>query len=142
MLQNQNYRALYGHPYDPSFYLVPRIDHRFSDKWFIYGRGTWKTATVNNIADINLPTLGLRHQDWINRGAAVSSSYSIRPNLLNETRYGFSFNTNNIYAHLKGKAIVQDVGLRGLVDNLPDLNGFPQITFSGLFVRRPRISAL
>jgi hypothetical protein len=35
---------------------------------------------------------------------------------------------------LKGKAVVQDVGLRGLVDNLPDLNGFPQITFSGLGV--------
>jgi hypothetical protein len=64
----------------------PTHDHRFSDKWFLFGRMTWKTATVNNVVDRNLPTLGLRHQDWLNRGAAVSSTYSIRPNLLNETR--------------------------------------------------------
>ncbi len=132
VFQSQNYRSLYAHPYDPSYYLVSRIDHRFSDKWFIYGRLTWKTATVSNITDINLPTLGLRHQDWLNRGAAVSSTYSIRPNLINETRYGFSFNVNNIYANLMGRGVVQDLGLQGLVDNLPDLNGFPQVSFSGL----------
>jgi len=74
LLQSQNYRALFPHAFDPSYYLVPRIDHRFTDKWFLFGRMTWKTATVNNVVDGNLPTLGLRHQDWLNRGAAVSST--------------------------------------------------------------------
>jgi len=132
ILQSQNYRQTYGHPFDPSFYMVPRIDHRFSDKWFIYGRGTWKTATVNNVVDGALPTLGLRHQDWNNRGLTVASTYSIRPNLLNETRYGFSFNVNNIFAHLMGQSLVQQFGLQGLADGLPNINGFPQVTFSGL----------
>lgn len=132
ILQSQNYRQTYAHPFDPSFYMVPRIDHRFNDKWFIYGRATWKTATVNNVVDGALPTLGLRHQDWNNRGLTVASTYTIRPNLLNETRYGFSFNVNNIYAHLMGQQLVQQFGLQGLADNLPNINGFPQVTFSGL----------
>lgn len=132
VLTSQNYRQTYGHPYDPSYYLAPRIDHRFSEKWFIFGRLTRKNATVTNITDIGLPTMGLRHQNWPNWGLAVSSTYSIRPNLLNETRYGFSFNKNNIYAGFMGKPLVEDFGLKNLVDNLPDLNGFPNLSFTGL----------
>src|SRR5712692_10732821 len=56
-LQSQNYRAQIGRPFDPDFYYTTRIDHRFSDKSFLFGRWTWNRSYSRGYAG-NLPTIG------------------------------------------------------------------------------------
>jgi hypothetical protein len=132
VLQNQNYRESKSRSFDPNTYWTTRIDHRFSSKASIYGRYTWQRSPVSGY-DGNLPTIGQRWNQRDTRGAAVSFTYTLRPTLLNEFRYGASFNDNPRHGPLLGKQVVQELGLIGLADDLPDdINGLFQVSFTGL----------
>ncbi len=131
VFKSQNYRELMTREYDPSTYWTTRLDHRFSDRSFVYGRFTWYREYARSY-ESNLPTVGRGWRQRDCRGFTLTYSHMLRPNLLNEFRYGFAYNNNPRNGPLMGKQIVEELGLQGLADNLPDINGTLTVAFSGL----------
>jgi len=130
-LVRQNYRELTIRPFEPSTYLTARVDHRFSDKAFVFGRWTWNDSYSRQFLG-NLPTIGQNQQRRDVRNANLSFTYNVKSNLVNEFRSGISFNNNPLNPPTSGKQIVSQLGLVGLVDNLPDIQGLFKVRFSGL----------
>jgi hypothetical protein len=131
ILQSQNYRSNLTHPFDPNTYLTTRIDHRFSQKMSIYGRYTWQRQHSTDYED-NLPTIGRLTDTRDTRNAVVSFTTIFTPTLISELRYGYMLSNEPRWGAQLGLDVVNQLGLTGLVSNLPNLNGIPNITWSGL----------
>ena len=127
---SKNFQQLVTRPADPNTYWTTRIDHRFSNKTFVYGRYTWQRQ-YNTPFDANLPTIGRITDTRNTRNAVVSWTQLLTNNLFNELRYGYMFTNEPRWGALDGQAIVQQLGLQGLVPNQPDLPGVPNISFTG-----------
>ena len=130
----QNYRLTAERPYDPATYWTTRLDHRFSDKDFIYGRFTWARQYSRGWDD-NLPTIGRIQNQRENQGANVSYSHTFRANLLNEFRWGVAYNDQPRNGAQNGLQLVKTLGLQGLAPDLPDISGIPQVSFTGLGIQ-------
>ena len=129
VLTSQNYRSQLIRPFDPNTYYTARGDHRFSDKSFIFGRWTWNRAH-SRAFEGNLPTIGRRWQTRDTRALNISYTYNFRPTLVIESRFGITYNDNPLHGPILGKQLVSDLGLTGLADGLPDINGILKLTFS------------
>lgn len=126
-----NHRIQSQRPFDPNTFVTTRIDHRFSDKHFVFGRYIWNRSHSRDFDSV-LPAIGQRWQTRDTRAVNLSYTYSIRSNLLLESRWGFAWNDNPRHGPLMGREVVQDLGLRGLNPDLPDVNGLFQVSFSQL----------
>ncbi|HTM51371.1 MAG TPA: carboxypeptidase-like regulatory domain-containing protein [Bryobacteraceae bacterium] len=116
--------------HQPTYTL--RADHRFSSKAFVYGRLTRVDWNLDNF-EPSLPLVQERRYQRRNlRAATIAYTHTIRPTLLNEARWGTSFDELPIYSNFSGKALAEELGLRGLAPNLPDVGGIPRINFDGL----------
>jgi hypothetical protein len=85
-----------------------------SDKVFLFGRFTWDRQYSRQYTG-GLPTIGQNWQTRSTRGINISYTHSIRPNLLNEFRYGFAYNNNPRNPPTLGKgggAVSRDSGPR------------------------------
>lgn len=131
VLTSQNYREQVTRPFDPNTFYTIRGDHRFSQRTFVFGRWTWNRAH-SRAFEGNLPTIGRRWQTRDTRAMASSFSHTINPNLISETRFGITYNDNPLHGAQRGLEIVRELGLVGLADNLPDINGLTQIGFAGI----------
>ncbi|MCC6539528.1 MAG: TonB-dependent receptor [Bryobacterales bacterium] len=126
-----NYRELRINQiaYQPTVTL--RADHRFSDKAFLYGRITKVDWNLDNWE--SLPTIQERFRRWRTlRAATVAYTHTIRPNLLNEFRWGTSFDDLPNRSRVDGKALVSELGIRGLAPDLPVAGQTPRVDFTGL----------
>lgn len=130
-LQSQNYRQSLTREYDPSIYWTTRIDHRFSDRDFVFGRFTWAKQYSRGWDD-NLPTIGQIWNQRENQQANVSYSHMFRPTLLNEFRWGVAYNDQPRNGAQNGPTVVKELGLTGLAPNLPDIAGILQVNWTGL----------
>ncbi len=128
-----NHRIQMLRPRDPTTNWTVRLDHRFTEKHFVFGRYTWNRSHSRDY-DSALPAIGRRWQTRDTRAVQASYTASLRANLVNEFRWGYAFNDNPRHGPLKGLEVVRDLGLTGLVPNLPDVNGVFQVSFSGLGV--------
>lgn len=131
VLQSQNYREQKSRAFDPNTFLSGRIDQRVSDKFTFYLRFQWQRQHSRNY-DGNLPTIGQKWQDRNTRNLASSFTRTFRSNLINEFRAGYAFNNNPLNGPVMGRPLVQQLGLIGLVDNLPDYPGLFKVAFSGV----------
>ncbi|HTM49287.1 MAG TPA: carboxypeptidase-like regulatory domain-containing protein [Bryobacteraceae bacterium] len=134
-LVSQNYRSQLTRPFDPNTYYTIRGDHRFSDKTFVFGRWTWNRSH-SRAYEGNLPAIGRRWQTRDTRALATSVSHTLSPSLVIESRFGITYNDNPLNGPILGKQLVQDLGLVGLADNLPDINGLFDVSFSGVGITR------
>jgi hypothetical protein len=134
VLQNQNYRALVTRSFDPSTYWTTRADHRFSDKLSVFARFTWQRQWIRSFQS-NLPTIGQQWNQRNTRALASSLSYAIRPNLLYEARYGINFSNNPLHGPIMGRENMAELGIQGLMQDLPDISGMLNVSFSGLPVQ-------
>jgi hypothetical protein len=134
VFQSQNFRELLTRPFDPSEYWTTRLDHRFSDRDFLFGRFTWAFQYSRGWDD-NLPTIGRIQNQRENQGANVSYSHSFSPNLLNEFRWGVAYNDQPRNGAQNGPQVVKDLGLQGLAPNLPDIAGIFQVGWTGLGIQ-------
>ena len=130
-LVSQNYRTDLTRPFDPNTYYTIRVDHRFSPESFVFARWTWNRSHSRGY-DGNLPTIGQRWQTRETRAFNVSFTRSIRSNMINEFRFGIAYNDNPRNGPLMGRQIAQELGIEGLVDDLPDINGVLNVGFSGI----------
>lgn len=109
-----------------------RVDQKINDRVFVYGRWTavrwnipnWET----NMAPVTEPFARTRDMD------AITGSYShtISQSLISEFRYGFARQDFPQNPGISGNQVVQQLGLQGLVPNLPDVGGVHRVTFAGL----------
>src|SRR5215510_12066923 len=126
-----NYFEQKGRAFDPNTYWTTRIDHRFTEKAFVFGRYTWNRS-FNRAFEANLPTVGQLDRVRDTRATTVAFTYAITPTLVSESRWGLSFSDDPRQGPLRGREVVDSLGLVGLVSDLPDINGVPNISFSGL----------
>jgi hypothetical protein len=126
-----NYFEQKSRAFDPNTYWTTRIDHRFTESAFVFARFTWNRS-FNRAFEANLPTIGQLDRFRNTRAATVSFTYAITPTLVSESRWGYSFSNDPRQGPLSGRDVVDSLGLVGLVDNLPDIAGIPNISFSGL----------
>ncbi len=131
--RSQNLKLQLLRPFDPNTYWTTRIDHRFTERHFVFGRYTWNRSHSRDY-DSSLPTIGRRWQTRDTRGVQLSYTMTLRSDLINEFRWGFAMNDNPRNGPLMGLEVVRDLGLTGLAPNLPDVNGVFQVSFSGLGV--------
>jgi hypothetical protein len=112
--------------------ITSRIDQRINDKVFIYGR--WSAVRWNIPAfDTNVPTVNemfRRRRDM--DAVTLSYSHTLSTSMINEFRYGFTRQDFPRESPVKGKALVEELGLKGLFPNLPDVGGMPGFTFTGI----------
>jgi hypothetical protein len=134
VLQSQNFREQLSRPFDPSTYWTTRLDHRFTDRDFLFGRFTWAKQYSRGWDD-NLPTIGRIENQRENQGANVSYSHTFRPNLLNEFRWGVAYNDQPRNGAQDGPTVVSALGLQGLASNLPSIAGMLQVSWSGLGIQ-------
>lgn len=121
-----NYRTLVGTPSDTNG-LDMRFDHTINSKQQIYGRYSWKkltSITANNL----LPS---DTTEQINKNLIISHNYSLKPNVINEFRFGISHWTRQQIFPINGTKALADLGIVGLnTSNHPDTGAFPGIDFS------------
>jgi hypothetical protein len=132
---SQNYREQKSRQFDPQTYYTVRLDHRFSDSSFIFGRWTWAREHSRDY-EANLPTIGQRWQTRNTRAFNLSYTHNLRPTLVSETRWGFAYNDNPRNGPLLGKEVVDFLGITGLVEDLPDINGLLDVRFQGVGLTR------
>jgi carboxypeptidase family protein len=130
-LQNQNYRQNRLGRFSHQPQLTIRLDHRFSEKDFVYGRFIgvyWNIPNYETVAantDLFRQTRNLR--SW-----QVSYSHTFTPTLVNEVRWGLTSDHLPIESAIRGKDVVQELGLQGLAPDLPDVGGAPKINFTNI----------
>ncbi len=130
-LVSQNYREQLPRAFDPNTYYTIRGDHRFSDKSFVFGRWTWNRSYSRDFEG-NLPSIGQRWQTRDTKAFNASWTQTIRANIINEFRWGMAFNDNPRHGPLLGREVVNDLGILGLVNDLPDINGVLNVGFAGI----------
>jgi hypothetical protein len=126
-----NYQQVMNRPYDPNTLWTPRIDHRFSDKDSVYFRYTWSRSWGRSY-DGNLPTIGQRYMVVDTRHSAFSYTRVLKPNLLNEFTAGMVKRPADRHPALYGNEVDSQLGLQGLVPNIPNIQGIPSLSFSNL----------
>lgn len=130
-LVSQNYRENRLNPFSHQPTLTLRFDHRFNENSFVYGRFIGVYWNIPNFEPSPLVTEQFQRTRNL-RSWLVSYTHTFNPTLVNEARWGLSSDHLPIESRIKGKAIVQELGLQGLAADLPDVGGMPRIGFVGL----------
>jgi hypothetical protein len=126
-----NYRELRINQVTHQPTLTLRADHRFNDKAFVYGRLTKVDWNLDNWEA--LPTIKDRFRRWRSlRAATIAYTHNIRPTILNEARWGTSFDDLPNRSRIDGRQVAQELGLRGLAPDLPDTGGIPRVGWEGI----------
>lgn len=135
-LTSQNFRA---NDFRPNYALPGyngRVDHRFSDKssFFVRYFQTWwiLQSPGSDSRNLPLPKVPLVQSYDDTRSFMASHTYTFTPSIVNEVRGQFSFSKSWLAQPLNGKDGVTSLGLQGLVNDLPDLGGYPNINFSNI----------
>lgn len=119
-------------PYNVRPMWTTRLDHRFTSNAFIFGRYSW-TRSPTRTFETSLPTIDdPRFDQRDTRQIAISYTHTFSPTLLNEIRYGYAFIDQPRWGPVMGKPLVQDLGLVGLIPDLPDVNGLLNIGWTGI----------
>jgi len=109
-----------------------RLDHRVGDRHWFYG-SVGGSQFNNRAYDSNLPTMGFRASTRKLYRGAVSYTYNLSANLLNEFRVGFMRDNSPAGGARNGLEVLRELGIQ-FPSNLPapDVRGFPVINITGL----------
>jgi hypothetical protein len=133
VLETQNYRENRTGTFSHQPQLTVRLDHRFSEKAFVYGRFIGVYWNIPGFESSPLVTEQFRRTRDL-RSWLVSYTQTITPNIVNEARFGLSSDHLPVESRIKGNAIAQQLGLQGLASDLPDVGGGLRVNFTGLGV--------
>jgi len=131
VLQSQNHRQDLTLPAAKQNYYMIRGDHRLTERDSLMGRYTLQDFRTDDFLSA-LPTFPMGYAFRKNHAATVAYTRTFSPTVLNEVRWGLATNNLPIIPSVKGKQLVQELGLRGLAPDLPDIPGVLQISFAGL----------
>jgi len=125
---------------DPNYYVnkdsskhSDQFDIR-PDKYFganqrvlLWGRYSHKNFPASSPEPLNVPSAQTTDT---NDSLTTSVNWNIRPNLINEFRFGFTLSTSGQSNAFNGKAFTQSLGLVGLQNLF--YNGIPELDFADL----------
>jgi hypothetical protein len=127
-----NYQTLVPIPSNTNGFDL-RVDETLSQKQSIYARFSWKNLLYTEggsgqTANQFLPNVTAQDQ---NRSLLVSHNYTMRNNLVNEFRFGFTnFNENDGFP-IEGASAIAAMGLKGInLSAHPTGDAFPTFAFS------------
>lgn len=106
-----------------------RVDQNFNQGHTIFGRLSWKE--LETLVPTTYQSLGPRTETKPNRTLVISDNYAIRPNLLNEARFGYTAADQGPQTGRRGLDMIRDLGLTLLSTNPPDVTGTPSIAIAG-----------
>jgi hypothetical protein len=104
-----------------------RIDHNLTQKQSVFGRWTWKDVAVDSPNILALPSNTNFDKYKI---LVTSHNYAIKPNLLNEARFGLTLNDSGSAFPFDGRGFTKGLGFQGIGPDFP-FNGIPNVGFSG-----------
>src|SRR5579871_216533 len=122
-----NYIANRDSSYHSDQYDI-RIDQYLSSRQSIFGRWTWKDITALSTNDLLVPSTN-NIDNY--RLLVLAYNFTIRPNLLNEARFGFTRRDAGSSNPFNGKSFSESLGLQGLIGLPAFFNGLPEIDLSG-----------
>ena len=131
VFQAGNFRDITLYPKTTNPTGTLRVDHKFSDKAWIYGRMTrvyWDLTAPSG----TMPTYGFQQRYRYDNVYGLAFTYMITPTLVSESRYGFSSDHLPLWGPINGTQQAQSLGLTGLAPNLPSLTGTYAVNWSGL----------
>jgi len=120
-----NYIDNRSNGYESNQYDI-RGDHYFSSRMSVFGRWTWKDINQDQPQQLAVPSE--QFQDKY-KMLVVSHNWTIRPNLINEFRFGFTLNDTGNTLPFDGKAFTASLGLVGLRERFS--TGCPTSTSTG-----------
>lgn len=103
-----------------------RGDQYIGSKLSLWGRYTFKN--INNLSTNNLLFPSSTNFEHV-RLLVLSATDTLKPNLLNEFRFGLTSDDTGNANSFDGKAFTEPLGLEGITNLW--FNGVPQVTFSG-----------
>jgi len=104
-----------------------RIDQYVGQKLLVFGRFSWKNINQVNPEPLAFPSGANIGQD---RVMVFAANYSFTPNLLNEFRFGFTWDTTGTSNGFNGPAFAASTGLQGLQNLF--FNGVSELDFKYL----------
>jgi hypothetical protein len=125
-----NYIKTLSSPLTANLFDV-RIDQNLTSKQSIFGRFSWKHFDSESPQDLG-PKTGLNSFILNPKVLGLSYTYTIRPNLLNEFRFGYNKQTTlqGYPGFPDGAALITQLGLQQL-GPFPAGSGFPLFEFDG-----------
>jgi hypothetical protein len=104
-----------------------RIDQRIGRNNMLFARFNWKGAVQQPLP--STPAVGLVYGWRAHTNFVLSDTHTIRNNLLNEFRTGYTRGGNRQLAGLAGREVIRDLGLTGYPDL--DYKSMPIFNISG-----------
>jgi len=98
-----------------------------NQKFLLWGRYSYKNFPANSAEALNVPSAQNTNQ---NNSLTTSFNWTIRPNLINEFRFGFTLQKTGKSDAFNGTAFTQGLGLVGLQNLF--YNGIPELDFGHL----------
>ncbi len=124
-VHNANFIANRSNAYDSNQYDV-RLDHYLTTKMSVFGRWTQKLINQDQPQHLLVPSKkGTDNYKML----VLSHNWTLRPNLLNEFRFGFTLNNNGTTLPFDGRAFTNSLGMEGVGPTFP-FNGLPDVSIT------------
>jgi Carboxypeptidase regulatory-like domain/TonB dependent receptor len=103
-----------------------RVDHYLTSTQSFFARWTWKNIDSLQPQNLSVPTetIGDKYKLFV-----VSHNWALKPNLLNEARFGFTLNNGSQALPYDGAKFTNGLGLVGIGPTFP-FNGLPDVSIS------------
>ncbi|MGH9449334.1 MAG: carboxypeptidase regulatory-like domain-containing protein [Terriglobia bacterium] len=132
-LQAGNYRALL-HPGNNGVTIYDkfdtRVDHNFSARDAVFTRFSYSRMPIHAYVSHSIPPFGFRTSLRVASSAVLSWTHTITPSLLNEARFGYARDNNQIKSPVTGSQILQQAGIQGVATS--GIPTYPSFDVSGL----------
>ena len=104
-----------------------RVDHYLTSNMSLFGRWTWKSRGFAGPQNLAVPS-----EDFTDKYKmlVVSWNWNLRPNLINEFRFGFTLNPFTQTLPFDGAKFTNSLGLVGVGPTFP-FNGLPDLNITG-----------
>ncbi len=107
-----------------------RIDQRLSQKNFLFARVNWKGTVQQPLPTGATPLVGNLDGWRAHANFVLSDTHTFNNSLINEFRTGFTRGGNRQLAGLKGRDVINELGLTGYPDS--DFRAIPSFEISGM----------
>jgi hypothetical protein len=104
-----------------------RIDHYLTSKMSVFGRWTWKSRGNASPQNLLVPSENVTDKYKM---LVTSWNWNLRPNLINEFRFGFTLNPATQVLPFDGAKFTNSLGLVGVGPKFP-FNGLPDLNITG-----------
>src|SRR5258708_7540413 len=104
-----------------------RIDHYLTSNMSVFGRWTWKSRGSANPQNLLVPSENFTDKYKM---LATSWNWNLRPNLINEFRFGFTLNPSTQSLPFNGSKFTNSPSLLAVGPTFP-FNGLPDLNITG-----------